>query len=67
MYTTTDIYFTELVADCVAANKNIPEYHFERAEFERMRVENFRNWPDDFYYSPVTSPRTSSPPTLDYN
>ena len=62
-------FFAELVADCVAANKNNPEYRFERAEFERMMVENFRNWPDDFYYFPPStpSPRPSSPPTLDNN
>ena len=62
-------FFRDLVDDCVAANADNPEYRFERAEFERMMLENFVNFKnnDDFYYSPVTSPRTSSPPTLDYN
>ena len=62
-------FFRDLVEDCVAANADNPEYRFERAEFERMMLENFGNFKndDDFYYSPVTSPRTSSPPTLDYN
>ena len=64
-------FFTELVADCVAANADNPEYRFERAEFERIMLENFGNFKnnDDFYYSPVStpSPRPSSPPTLDDN
>ena len=60
-------FFTELVADCVAANKNNPEYRLERAESERMMIEAFRNYPTDFHYSPPStpSPRPSSPPTLD--
>ena len=64
-------YFSDLVADCVAANKNDPDYNSARAEFERMMLENFGNYPnnDSFYYSPVStpSPRTSSPPTQDIN
>ena len=59
-------FFRDLVGDCVAANVGNPEYRFERAEFERMMLENFGNFKndDDFYYSPVPSPNNTSSPTV---
>ena len=61
-------YFSDLVADCVAANKNDPDRHSARAEFEHLMLANF-GFNNRFYYSPPStpSPRTSSPPTQDTN
>ena len=63
-------YFSDLVADCVAAQKNDPDYHSARAELEHMMLENFGHFQNgNFYYSPIStpSPRASSPPTQDIN
>ena len=59
-------YFSDLVADCVAASKNDPNYPSARAEFEHLMLTNF-GVNNGFYYSPAStpSPRTSSPPTQD--
>ena len=59
-------YFSDLVADCVAASKNDPTYPSARAEFEHLMLTNF-GVNNGFYYSPAStpSPRTSSPPTQD--
>ena len=55
-------FFKELVDDCVAANADKPEYHFDRAEFERLIMSTYPD--DEFYLSPAPSPRNTSSPSI---